>query len=428
MGAANADDKSARSASEKARPRPQNPTTTTTKRAASPRSRVEPLPIKDDAKSSAPRHKRSSLAPLQEIRPRIGEAIEPRARKGGGASRDFADLGESAAQEMNPAHGGLGVRVPGFRSGFVSILGRPNVGKSTLLNALLGQEVALATARPQTTRERMLGVWTTRQFQAVLVDTPGIHSAKSALNRYMVDQATHALDEMDAVLVLAEAPALRDDLALEEWEPGAGAKGVIERLTGARCPVALVLTKCDRLVHEDHLLPIIERWMKVFPFDAVLPTSASSGRGLEAVADYLVEKLPEGPTLYDPDQLSVREMRWHAAELVRGELFARLGDELPYSCAVVIEQYRCEPQADRIVATIHVERDSQKGIVIGQRASMIKAISIGARARIAELAQRPVELFLEVRVSKDWTKDPVKMAQLGYRELADSAEAASRKR
>ncbi|PRQ06369.1 GTPase Era [Enhygromyxa salina] len=322
---------------------------------------------------------------------------------------------------------------PGFRSGYVALCGRPNVGKSTLLNALLGEELAVASVLPQTTRERMLGIWTTDRFQAVLVDTPGIHRAKSALNKYMVAEALRGARGVDLILMLAEVPSFpagpEGAAAAAEWEPGPGARAVVERLAelvaGQGPRMVLVLTKCDLLADRDLLLPIIGKWQAVHTFDAVVPVSAKIARGLDTLRAEVEGALPEGPAYYGPEQLSDRSMRWHAAELIRAELFARLGQELPYSSAVTITDFKELRERDRIDALIHVERSSQKGIVIGAKGRSIKAISIGARKRIEALTGRPCELFVEVRVTPGWTKDPKKLDELGYRaqtEVAGSPE------
>lgn len=302
-----------------------------------------------------------------------------------------------------------------FRSGFVALCGRPNVGKSTLLNALLGEELAIATRLPQTTRERMLGIWTTDRFQAVLVDTPGIHRAKSALNKFMVEEALRGARGVDVILMLAEVPALHDSSAVEEWEPGPGAVEAVQLLAETGKPMLLVLTKADLLGDRRLLLPIIDKWLQIHPFSGVVPVSAVQKAGLDALHRELETLLPEGPTLYDAQQLSDRSTRWHAAELIRAELFERLGQELPYSCAVTIAEYKELRERDRIEALVHVERDSQKGIVIGAKGRTIKAISMAARKRIEALTGRPCELFVEVRVTPRWTKEPSKLAELGYR-------------
>ncbi|MFV8756014.1 GTPase Era [Nannocystaceae bacterium ST9] len=309
---------------------------------------------------------------------------------------------------------------PSFKAGFVALCGRPNVGKSTLLNALLGETLAVATALPQTTRERMLGVWTTDHFQAVLVDTPGIHRPKSALNRFMVDEAVRGAADVDVILMLAEVPRLPSGPegveAAAAWQVGPGAKQALELLIPLGRPMVLVLTKADLIGDRELLLPLIERWQALHSFAAVIPISATQQRGLEGLRDELERLLPEGQPFFQRDQLSDKSMRWHASELIRGVLFEQLGQELPYSSAVTIRSYEEGSKGDRIEASIHVERDSQKGIVIGAKGKMIKAISMSAREKIAKLTGRPCALFLEVRVDSDWTRDPRKLERLGYAE------------
>jgi GTP-binding protein Era len=300
------------------------------------------------------------------------------------------------------------------RAGFVAICGRPNVGKSTLLNALVGQVVAVATAHPQTTRERLLGIWTQPGFQAVLVDTPGIHRARSALNRYMVEQALRGARDVDVVLLLAEVPAVGSDEQAGAWEPGEVALEGLRALAELRRPMVLVLTKTDRLAEPRWLLPVIAAWTRQHAFEAVVPTSAVSGAGLEALRAEVLGRLPEAPPYYDGEQLTDRDLRWHAAELVRGELFERLGQELPYSCAVRVTAWQERDDRDTVRATIYVERPSQKGIVIGKGGRVIKALSSNARRRIAALTGRPCDLLLQVAVARDWTRDPEQLSRLGY--------------
>lgn len=304
----------------------------------------------------------------------------------------------------------------GHRYGSVAICGRPNVGKSTLVNALIGEVVLVATPYPQTTRERVLGIWTGRAFQAVLVDTPGIHRARSALNRFMVAEAKRATRGVDLIVLLAEVPVLADSDAADGWKPGPVATEVLEHMASTALPMVLVLTKLDRLERRDLLLPVISRWTALHAFEAIVPVSAQTGEGMEALEREVVSRLPEGPALYDADQLSDRPLRWHAAELIRAELFEHLGQELPYSCTVTVESYEEHDDRHRVRATIHVERDSQKGMAVGRGGKVIKAISSGARQRIAELIGKPCELFLEVRVTKNWTKSPELLDRLGYRD------------
>jgi len=306
---------------------------------------------------------------------------------------------------------------PDFRAGTVGLCGRPNVGKSSLLNALVGAELAVATRFAQTTRERMLGVWSEPGFQAVLVDTPGIHRAKSALNQFMVDEALRGARAVDVLLLLAEVPVIEDSVAAEAWVPGPGAKAVLEALVSLRKPIALVLTKIDRAPRA-LLLPVIHVWSQLHAFAAVLPVSAHNGEGLDAIRSYIAGALPLGEPRFDGEQLSDRTMRWHAGERVRAALFRHLGDELPYACAVTVESYKeqLRPPRDVIRATIHVERASQKAIVIGRGGQTIKAISMDARKAIGELSGRTCDLFLNVGVTANWTRDPALMQRLGLHE------------
>lgn len=306
-----------------------------------------------------------------------------------------------------------------FRSGFVALCGRPNVGKSTLLNALMGEELAVATRFPQTTRERMLGIWTTDAFQAVLVDTPGIHRARSALNKFMNEEALRGAEGVDVILMLAEAPRLPDAEAAQAWEPGPGAMAAFEALRDLGVPIVLVLTKCDLLAERDLVLPVMEKWKSLHDFAAMVPTSAVEKRGLEALEQVVCDHLPQGPVYYDPEQLSDRDMRWHAAELIRGTLFQHLAQELPYGCAVTIDGYRELGERDRIHATVHVERRSQKGIVIGAKGRTIKAIGSEARVKIEELTGRKADLFLSVKVTEGWSSDPKKLERLGYKDRTE---------
>lgn len=309
------------------------------------------------------------------------------------------------------------------RSGFVALCGRPNVGKSTLLNALVGEPVAVATAHPQTTRERLLAIWTQPEFQAVLVDTPGIHRARSALNRFMVEQAIRGARDVDLVLLLAECPVLREEAQALEWAPGPVALEGLTALAELRRPILLVLTKVDVLPDRRLLLPVIDAWCRHHAFEAVVPTSALRGEGLSELRAELVARLPEGPRYYDPEQLTDRHLRWHAAELVRAELFEHLGQELPYSCAVRVTGWQERDDRDTVRATLFVERDSQQGIVIGKGGRMIKALSMGARRRIAALTGRPCDLVLQVRVAPDWTRDPDALSHLGYHDAEPTPRA-----
>jgi len=292
------------------------------------------------------------------------------------------------------------------------------VGKSTLLNALVGAELAVATRFPQTTRERLLGVWTTPKIQAVLVDTPGIHRARSALNRFMVDEALRGARAVDLLLLLAEVPQLADAETAAAWEPGEGARAALEALIEVRKPLTLVMTKVDRLHPPELLLPVIAKWTALHAFAAVLPVSAHTGAGLDALRAHIAASLPLRAPYFEEDQLSDRSMRWHSGERVRAALFRHLGDELPYACAVTIEAFKEQkrPPKDIIRATIHVERESQKPMVIGKGGQTIKAISIDARKAISALTGRACDLFLNVAVTANWTRDAGLMQRLGLHE------------
>ena len=305
---------------------------------------------------------------------------------------------------------------PGHRSGFVAICGRPNVGKSTLLNALLGEPVAVATPHPQTTREKLLGVWTEEAFQAVLVDTPGIHRARSALNQYMVNQALQGARDVDLVLMLVETPMVRSADDAHAWTPGDVALEALSLLVELQRPIALVMTKIDRIADRDLMIPVLETMGALHPFEGIVPTAASTGEGLEQLRALVSGQLPEGPRYFDGESLSDRPMRWHAAELIRAELFSHLRDEVPYSCAVVVSAYNEGKATDRISATIFVERPSQKGLVIGKGGRMIKKLREGSQLRIANLTGRPCEVHLTIDVAKNWTRDPSKLETMGYRE------------
>lgn len=319
----------------------------------------------------------------------------------------------SDTQPPPPADSQSGVG-PDHRSGFVAIVGRPNVGKSTLLNALMREPVAVATKHPQTTRERLLGIWTEPDFQVILVDTPGIHRARCALNKYMVKEAVAGARDVDVVLLLAEAPAVRNGEAAAEWKPGAVALEALETIKVLGHPIILVLTKIDRLHERTHMIPVLDTWAGLHDFAAIVPTAALEEEGLDLVKDAVLAHLPLGPRYYEAEHLTDRPLRWHVAELVRAELFVHLRQELPYSCAVKVTEFKEGVQSDRIHATIFVERDSQKGVVVGKGGRTIKALREGATERIRQLSGRPCQLRLNVDVARNWTRDPSKLGKLGY--------------
>jgi GTP-binding protein Era len=318
---------------------------------------------------------------------------------------------------------------PGVRAvaGTVAILGRPNVGKSTLLNRLVGEKLAIVSPRPQTTRNRIVGVWNGQlgaeggavKGQIVFVDTPGVHDGgRSELNRFMLREALEAISGVDAVLMVVEAPERPSAAGL----PGSARplpraeQQILERVKEAGRPVVLAINKVDRLRDKTALLPVLIEWQERAPFAALVPVSAMQGSGLEGVLRELLALLPQGPPLFDADTLTDRSERFLAAELIREQLFLRLRQELPYATAVLIDgwQERAE-QGDVVVdATIVVERESQKGIVVGRGGQMIRDVGAAARAEVTQLLGRPAHLRLQVKVAPDWTSSSSSLARLGY--------------
>jgi len=316
-------------------------------------------------------------------------------------------------------------------AGTVAILGRPNVGKSTLLNAIVGEKLAIVTPKPQTTRNRIVGVWNGEaalaaddprgggrraRGQIVFVDTPGVHHARSPLNRFMVREAMGSIEGVDAALVVTEAheraAALSPAAKLPEAE-----SWIVERLAATGKPAVLCLNKADRVKDKGQILPLIEWWGRAGKFSAVVPTSATRRQGLQGIVQELLRLLPEGPPLYGPEVLTDRTERFLAGELVREQLLLRLHQELPYATAVVIEDWKERNQGDVVIdATIVVDRESQKSIVVGRRGAMVRDVGTAARQEIAKLVGRPVHLRLNVRVEEGWTGSPAGLAQAGYGE------------
>jgi GTP-binding protein Era len=296
-------------------------------------------------------------------------------------------------------------------------VGRPNVGKSTLLNRLMGEKLAVVTPKPQTTRNRILGVRNLPGAQLVVVDTPGVHRGKSSLNKYMVDQALAAAGECDVVLFLVEAPRTgAADLEAGRFEPGEGNLLILEQLQKRKQPTVLGINKVDLARDKAALLPLIDHWQKLHVFTEIVPMSAKSGDNLPALEKVLAGLLPLGPALFPEEMLTDRAERFLAAELVREQVFLLLGEEVPYCAAVTVEKW--QERADKkdvvIEAEVHVERESQRKIVIGQGGRMIKDIGVKARAEIGKLLGCPVHLKLHVKVDPDWTSRPGSIKRMGY--------------
>ena len=302
-----------------------------------------------------------------------------------------------------------------LHAGFCAIVGRPNVGKSTLMNRLLGQKLAVVTAKPQTTRNRIIGVKNRPGAQIVYVDTPGIHKAKSSLNRYMVDQALGAFAETDVILLLVEAPRLAPE-AFAGYDPGEGVRAIADKLREARRPRILGINKIDLLGEKSALLPLIDVYRKLLDWDDIVPICATRGEGVDQLEEAVVARLPEGPALYPEEMLTDRAERFLAAELIREQAYHLLSDELPYSVAVTIDRFEERDGRKDVVidAVIHVERDSQKPIVIGEGGRMIKEIGMRARAEIGKLLGCPCHLKLFVRVDPEWTRTGTSLRKLGY--------------
>ncbi|HQR22896.1 MAG TPA: GTPase Era [Burkholderiaceae bacterium] len=290
------------------------------------------------------------------------------------------------------------------RVGMVAVIGRPNVGKSTLINALVGERVSITSRKPQTTRERVLGVRTTADAQFIFVDTPGFQRRhRSALNRRMNDAVTGALAGVDAVILVIDAAG---------WTPAD--EQVLQLLPKDSGNVLLALNKTDLLAQRERLLPLMAASMQRFPFHAIVPVSAEKGRQLDELLAEVRSLLPEGVPLFDAEQYTDRSARFLAAETVREKAYRLLGDELPYGIAVVIDRWEEEEGAARVAATLVVEREAHKGIVIGKDGAKLREISRLARVDIEQMLGKPVYLEVWVRVKKGWSDDPAALRRLGY--------------
>ena len=292
-----------------------------------------------------------------------------------------------------------------FKSGMVALVGAPNVGKSTLLNTLLGQKISITSKKPQTTRNRILGVLDQPHAQMVFLDTPGIHRSNKPLNQRIVNLALGTLGDVDLVMVMI-------DVALEQQEADAL---LLEKLKSVSTPSILVLNKID-LIPKLKLLEMIKSWSAVHEFKAIVPVSALKGLQMEELIQALIEALPLGPPLYPPGTLTDMPERFIAAEMIREKAFRMTGAELPYAIAVSIDSYKEEKQGRlvKIHASINVEHNSQKGIVIGKGGVKLKQIGEAARAEIERLVGCQVFLKLFVRVQKNWTKDTKALQRFGY--------------
>ncbi len=291
------------------------------------------------------------------------------------------------------------------RSGFIAIIGAPNVGKSTLLNQLLGQKIAITSEKPQTTRHRILGVVHQPEAQLIFLDTPGIHRARGTLNVRMVEVAMKVMGDVDLVVFLTDATY-----------PDNPSDGIILKYLRKRdLPVILTINKVD-LMEKGRLLPQIEQWQNAYPFRAIVPISALERIQLDELVAEMVAVLPEGPRYYPEETVTDQTERFIAAEIIREKVFRLTGEEIPYAVAVTVESFKKRPDKNMvdIHAAIHVERNSQKGIIIGKAGRMLKRIGEQAREDIERMVGRQVFLKLWVRVQKNWTRDERAIRRFGY--------------
>lgn len=300
------------------------------------------------------------------------------------------------------------------RAGHAVLLGPPNVGKSTLMNALLGEKLAIVTPKPQTTRTQIAGIYNAPGLQIVFLDTPGIHQRKGRLNKTMLQAAWQSLHEADVVVAVLDAAK-----AVEQQDRGGlerQATATRDRVLASGLPVVVALNKSDAVKDKRALLPLLQQAATLFPDAEVVPLSARREDGLDRLVKAIAAHLPEGEALYPEDQLSTAPQRFLAAEIVREKLFLALRQEVPYSVAVDVETWEQEADRARIHAVIYVGREGHKGMVIGRQGQTLREIGTTARTDIEDLLQTPVHLELFVKVKEDWTEDPGMLRELGYQQ------------
>ncbi|MCQ6278139.1 GTPase Era [Bacillus sp. EB600] len=294
-----------------------------------------------------------------------------------------------------------------YKSGFISIIGRPNVGKSTFLNRVIGQKIAIMSDKPQTTRNKVQGVLTLNDAQLIFIDTPGIHKPKHKLGDFMMKVAQNTLKEVDLVLFMVNA----------EEGFGRGEEFILEKFQTVKTPIFLVINKIDQ-VHPDDLLPIIESYREKYPFKEIVPISALEGNNVERLLEQIKTYMPEGPQYYPADQVTDHPERFIISELIREKALQLTREEIPHSLAVVIDKIERQENKDviHVMATVIVERDSQKGIIIGKKGSMLKEIGQRARKDIENLLGSKVFLELWVKVQKDWRNKMSQLRDFGFNE------------
>lgn len=300
---------------------------------------------------------------------------------------------------------------PKHVSGFVSILGRPNAGKSTLLNAFLGTKLAIVADKPQTTRTTVQGVWTVPGAQIIFVDTPGIHAADSLINRRMMQSISEALNGRDLLLYLIDAAN----------QPTESDQKALEMVKKAGSPTIAVFNKVDRLAHKAHLLPIIEQYTQWHEFVEFLPLSAKTGEGLEALRAAILKRLPAGPAYFPEDYITDQPERFMASEMIREKILSSTRQEVPHSVAVLVDDWKDDGRLARIAATIYVERAGQKAIILGMGGSHLKAIGTAARLDMEAMLERKVMLTLFVKVSPKWRENEQFLKELDWRAMIGAA-------
>ncbi|WP_285400189.1 GTPase Era [Lysinibacillus sp. fls2-241-R2A-57] len=296
----------------------------------------------------------------------------------------------------------------GYKSGFISIIGRPNVGKSTFLNRVIGQKIAIMSDKPQTTRNKVQGVLTSNDSQMIFIDTPGIHKPKHKLGDFMLKVSKNTLREVDVIMFMVNA----------EQKLGKGDEFILEMLAGNPTPVFLIINKIDQ-IHPDELMGIIESYKDRYDFAEIVPISALQGNNVDNLLVTLTKYLPEGPQYYPADQVTDHPERFIISELIREKVLHLTREEIPHSIAVVIDKIRRDEENEdkiRVAATIIVERDSQKGIVIGKRGALLKEVGIRARKDIEMLLGSKVYLELWVKVQKDWRNKSTHLRDFGFRD------------
>ncbi|MGB2991073.1 MAG: GTPase Era [Paenisporosarcina sp.] len=295
----------------------------------------------------------------------------------------------------------------GYKSGFISIIGRPNAGKSTFLNKVIGQKIAIMSDKPQTTRNKVQGVLTTDKQQIIFIDTPGINEPRHKLGDFMLKVAKNTLREVDAILLMVDSV---DRIGKQD-------RYILEMLKGNETPVFLVMNKID-LIHPDKLLSVTEAFRKEYDFADVIPISALEGINIDGLLEVLTKHLPEGPQYYPADQVTDHPERFIISELIREKVLHLTHEEIPHSIAVVIEKIKREEDSEkiRVTATIMVERESQKGMVIGKKGALLKEVGVRARKDIEMLLGSKVYLELWVKVQRDWRNKQVHLRDFGFRD------------